>query len=124
MELREQPQRPTEPLRGAFGCEPCRCFARVTEDRDGGHVALACRTLDVVSTARCRHTACRERLRAPLVGPEPPAAGGRLVDGAPDEWVAEAEAARHVGGANEIEVQELVDRTHRRRVGQAGGGRR
>ena len=43
---------------------------------------------------------------------QPPARG--LVDRAPDERVPEAKAPRHVGAANEIEPQELVDRVHRR----------
>jgi hypothetical protein len=50
---------------------------------------------------RCR-AALRQRFRAPLVRPKPPAAGGRLVDSVPDERVSEAEASGYVGGADEI----------------------
>ncbi len=122
--LREQPQRRAEPPRGAFGREPCRCLAGLAQDGDGGDVALARRPLDVVGARRCRHSPRRERLGAPLVGPEPPAAGSGLVHRAPDERVSEAEASRHVGGANEIELQELVDCVHRRRLrGRGRGGR-
>ena len=120
--LREQPQRPTEPPRGAFGREPCGCLAGLAQDGNGGEVALARRPLDVVSARRGRRPPRRECLRAPLVRPEPPAASGRLVDGAPDERVAETEAPGHVGGTDEIELQELVDRMHPRRL-RCGGGR-
>ena len=54
--LWEQPQRPTEPARGAFGREPCCCLARIAEDGDGGDVALARRPLDVVGARRCCHS--------------------------------------------------------------------
>jgi hypothetical protein len=64
---------------------------------------------------RCR-AALRERLRAPLVRPKPPAASRRLVDSAPDERVSEAEASGYVGGTDEIKLQELVDCKHRRRL--------
>ena len=75
----------------------------------------------MVGARRRRRSPHRERFRAPLVGPEPPAARGGLVDSAPDERVSEAEASGHVGRANEIELQELVDCVHRRRL--RGGGR-
>ncbi len=66
----------------------------------------------------------RERLRAPLVGPQPPAAGAGLVHRAPDEWVPEAEAPGHVGAAHEIKLQEFVDCVRRRRLRRGGRGRR
>jgi hypothetical protein len=121
--LWEQPQRPTEPPRSALGREPCRCFAGLAEDGDGGDVTLARRLLDVVSARRRCHSLGRERLRAPLVGRKPPAAGGGFVHSAPDERVSEAEASGHVGRANEIELQEFVDCVHRRclRAGGRGG---
>ena len=81
-------------------------------------VALARRALDVMGARRRRGAPRRERLGAPLVGAQPPAAGRGLVDRAPNERMPEAEAPRHVGGANEIEPQELVDRVHRRRLGR------
>ena len=37
--------------------------------------------------------------------------------------MAEAEASRDVGGANEVEPQELVDGVHRRSLGPRGRGR-
>ena len=89
-------------------------LAGLAQDGDGADVALARRALDVVGARRRRGAARRERLGAPLVGAEPPAAGGRLVDRAPDERMPEAEAPRHVGGADEVELQELVDGVHRR----------
>ena len=71
-----------------------------------------------------RRAAHRKRLDAPLVGAQLPRARSGLVDGAPDEWVAEPEAPRHVGRADEIDVQELVDRVHRRGLGDGGCGSR
>ena len=122
--LWKQPQRSAEPARGAFGREPCCCLAGITQDGDGCDVALACRPLDVVGARRRWRPPRRERLRAPLVGPKPPAASGRLVHSAPDKRVSEAEASGHVGGANQIELQELVDRVHRRRLRCGGRGGR
>ena len=56
------------------------------------------------------------------MGAEPPAAGRAVVDGAAHERMAEAEAARHVRRAHEIEPQQLVERVER--VGLVDVGRR
>src|SRR5262249_55807559 len=120
--LREEPQRPTEPPCRAFGREACCCLAGLAQDGSGGEVALARRPLDVVSARRGRRAACRECLRAPLVRPQPPATGGRLVNSARDQRVAETETPGYVGGADEVKPQELVDCMHRRRF-RGGGGR-
>jgi hypothetical protein len=78
----------------------------------------------MVSTRhRCR-AALGERLCAPLVRPQPPAASRRLIDSAADERVSEAETSGYVGGTDEIKLQELVDCMHGRRLGCGGGGRR
>src|SRR5207244_5342742 len=53
-----------------------------------------------------------------------PAAGGRVVDGASHERVAEAEPPRDVRVANQIELQEFVDCVHRRTLRRRSGGRR
>ena len=45
-----------------------------------------------------------------LVGRHAPAGRGRLVDRAPNDRMPEPEAARHVGRADEIEPEQLVDR--------------
>jgi hypothetical protein len=78
----------------------------------------------VVGARRRANTARRERLGATLVGPEPPADSGRLVDSAPDERVPETEAAGDVGGANEVELQELVEGLDRSLLGGGRCGRR
>ncbi len=64
----------------------------------------------------------RERLRGPLVRAEPPAARSGLVDGAPDQRVAEAKTAGHVGVAHKVALEELVERVHGRRLRAARGG--
>ena len=74
--------------------------------------------------AAAERAALAQGLRAALVRAEPPAAGRRLVHGAAHERMAEAEAARHVGRAHEVEPQQLVERGDRRCVGHAGRGRR
>jgi hypothetical protein len=99
----EQPQRRLEPARGAFRCEPCRCLARLAQNGDGRHVALARGPLDMMS-ARCGHALRRKRLRAAFVGAESPAAGGGVVHRTSDERMSKAEASRHVGCANQIEL--------------------
>jgi hypothetical protein len=58
------------------------------------------------------------------VGSQSPPVGRGLVDRAADERVPEAEASGHLGGAKEIELQELVDGVHRRRLGRSGRRRR
>jgi hypothetical protein len=65
----------------------------------------------------------RERLGAPLVRAESPAAGGGLVDRAAHEWVPKAEASRHVRCAKEIELQQLVHRLHHGSLRQLCCGR-
>ncbi len=66
-----------------------------------------------------RRPARRERLGAALVRAEAPAAGRGLVDRAAHERVPEAEAPGHVGGADEIELQQLVDCVHHAGLGQS-----
>ena len=95
----------SEPGRGAGGRALCDGVAGLTESRDGGRVPLPRRALDVVRALRRGCTAGGERLGAALVGAQPPAAGRRLVDRAPDERVPEAKAARHLGLANEVELR-------------------
>ncbi len=107
---------------GAFGREPCRGLAGLTQDGDSCDVALVRRPFDVVGARRRRRSPHLERFRAPLVGPEPPAARGGLVDSTPDERMAEAEASGHVGRSNEIDVQELVEGVHRLGLGYADCG--
>jgi hypothetical protein len=66
----------------------------------------------MMGARRSRRAARRQRLRAPLVGTELPAAGRGLVDGAPNERVAESETPGHVGRQNEIGLEEDVQRVH------------
>jgi hypothetical protein len=65
--LWQQVQRPTEPPSSNFGCEPCRRFAGLAQDRNGTDVALARGALDVVRSRRRGRTSFGERLSAPLV---------------------------------------------------------
>ena len=58
----------------------------------------------------------RERRRGPLVRAEPPAAGRGLVDRPADQRMAEAEAPRDVGGADQVEREQIVERVDRRRL--------
>ena len=72
-----------------------------------------------------RCTAGGERLGAALVRAQSPTAGRRLVDRPSNERVPEAEAAGHLGLANEVEPQQLVEGLERRRLGdRRGGGRK
>src|SRR2546423_14792617 len=75
----------------------------------------------MVGNRRGEGAAPGEGLGAALVRAEPPAAGHRLVDSAADEWMAEAEAARNVRLADEIQAQQLVESVDRRRLVGAGG---
>ena len=68
------------------------------------------RLLDVVGALGRVGAARRQRLGRPRVGGEPPAAAHRLVHRAAHERVAEDEAARHLGGPDQIEVEQVVER--------------
>ena len=103
--LGQQPQRVAEPARSALRCEPRGAGARLPQERDSVGVPFACGALDVVRSSRCACSARRERVAAPLVRVESPTRGRRLVDRAADERMPEAEAPRHVGGSNEVELQ-------------------
>jgi hypothetical protein len=94
---------PRRPLCGACRCERCGCLAGLAQNGDCAEVSFARAALDVVSARRRARSARGERFGAALVCAEPPGAGRGLVDGAPDERVPEAEASRHLGGANEID---------------------
>ena len=113
---REQPERSRVPARSARGRALRGRVARLAERRDCREVAVASGALDVMGTCRRGGAALVERLRAALVRAQPPAAGRRLVHGAPDQRVAEAEAPRHVGLAHEVEAQQLVERSERGRI--------
>ena len=60
-----------------------------------------------------------ERVGAALVRAEAPAGRRRLVDRPPNERMPEAKAAWHLGLANEVEPQQLVEGLERRRLGTA-----
>ena len=60
---------------------------------------------------------------AALVGAQPPAGRRGVVDRAANERMPETEAPGHVGRAQEIEPQQLVDRRHTVRLGKSGRGR-
>ena len=87
-------------------------LARFAEDGDRGGVALAAARSTWWARADAAHRG-PPALGAAVVGAEQPAAGGRLVDRAADERVAEAEPPRDVGGADEVAAQQLVERVQR-----------
>ena len=101
----------------------CHGVAGLAESRDGGRVPPPRGTLDMMRALDGGCTAGAERLGAPLVRAQSPAAGRRLVDRPPDERMPEAKAARHLGLPNEVELQQLVQGLeHRRLGGRCGGG--
>ncbi len=119
----EQPQGGREPPRRS-GRRARRGFlAGFAQDRDGVGVAAAGGALEMVRP-RCRRRAARgECVDAASMGAEAPASGRGLVHRPADERVAEAEAARDVGGANEVAAQELVERVDGRRLVDVRRGR-
>ncbi len=121
--LRQEAQGVCEPVRGTCGRQPDGLRARLAKHGRGADVAFARRALDVMGAGRRCSTPRRERLGATFVSHEPPAAGGGLVDRPTDERMSKAEAPGHAGRAQEIELQELVDRLHHRRFGHPGRGR-
>ena len=115
-------QRGAEPAGGAGGGAQQRRHPGLREHGDRLRVALARGELDVVRPRRRRRAARGEALRRARVRAEQPAAGRALVDRAADERVPEAEAPRDVGGADEADVEQLVERVHRGRLLDAGRG--
>ena len=118
----QEPERVSEPGRGAGGRALRHGVAGFTQSRDGGRVTLPRGTLDMMRALYRGCTAGGERLGAPLVRAQSPAAGRRLVDRPADERMPEAKAARHLGLSNEVELQQLVQRLERRRLGGRRGG--
>ena len=117
---REQAERFAIPVRGAGRREPDGFVSGRAQDGRGVDVALARRALDMMGAGRCRGASICERVGAALVSAQPPTACSCLVDGGPHERVPEAETPWHVGGAEKIESQELVDGLHHRPLGQLG----
>ncbi len=122
--LREQPERRGEAVRGGRGSAGRGVAAGLDQDRDGLAVAGLGAALEVVGARGERAAAGFEGgCRAAVCG-DPPAVGGGLVDREPDQRVAEAVAARGVGGGEEGAGDELVERGQRLVLGEAGGGDR
>ena len=119
----QEPERVSKPGCGARGRALCHGVTRLTQSRDGGRVALPRRALDMMRTLHRGCAAGGERLGASLVRAQSPTAGRRLVDRPSNERMPEAKAARHLGLANEVELQQLVQRLERRRLGSRRGGR-
>ena len=109
--VRQQPERRTEPLRGALRREPRdRVDAGFTEDGHRGGVRRARRGVRGDGRAPpAGRRGARRRKRGPHIarGPPPPARGRVLVCRAPEERVAEPEAPRDVGGADQVETNQL-----------------
>ena len=120
---RQQAQGFREPVRGARRRQPDGFLAGLAQHGDCARVALARRALDVMGAGRSCGPPRRERLGAALVGAQSPAAGRRLVDRATNERMPKTEASGHVGCANQIEFQQLVDRLHHGGLRHLGRGR-
>ncbi len=74
--------------------------------------------------ARCRRRAAAgERLGTSLVRADAPAARRGVVDRSAHEWVPEAEAARNIGGPDEIASQQLIERLDCGHLGHPRRGR-
>ena len=120
----QEPERLAKPRRGARWNAQGGGLPRLAQSGDGGRVALARRTFDVMRALRRGGTARGERLGASLVSAQSPTARRRLVDRPPDQRVPKAKAAGDVGLADEVESQQLVQRVERRGLGNRRGGRR
>ena len=119
----EEVQRRPEPAGRPGGCARRQRLAGLPQHGDGAPVARPRGLRDVVRAPGRRCPARAESVGDAFVRSEPPSAGGGLVDGAADERVAEAEAARYRRGSDEVAPQQLVQRGGHRRLGQVRGGR-
>ena len=107
--LRQQAERVAEPARGALRAQPDRGLARLAQDRDGVRVPFRAERSTWCARAAAGRRAPRARRRSARAR-RVASRRCRLVDRAANEWMAEAEAPRHVGGSNEAELQQLVER--------------
>ena len=78
----------------------------------------------MVRAHRRRRAASLERLRAAPMSRDPAPDRGRLVYRAPHQRMAEAEPARHAGRANQVAIDQLVERVQRVRLRHVGRGSR
>jgi hypothetical protein len=107
-------------VRGACRRKADGLVAGLAQDGDGGGVTLARRALDVMGARRGRGPTCCERLGAPFVGAQSPAAGRGFVDRAANKRMPKAEAPGHVRRAKKIASQQFVDRLHHGRLRHSG----
>src|SRR5918996_2124357 len=118
----QEPERVSKPGRGARGRARCHGVAGLTESRDGPGVAVSRGRLNMMGALYGGGTARGERLGAALVRAQSPTAGRRLIDRPSNERMPEAKAARYLGLANEVELQQLVQGLECRRLGGRRGG--
>ena len=122
--LGQQPQRGGVPAGGRGRRARGGGRARAEQHADRLGVARLRAALQVVSPSDQRSSLLLQRLRRAGVGAQAPALGGRVVDGAPHERMAEAVAARDVGRRQQRGAEQDVEGRERRRLLQAGGGDR
>ena len=78
----------------------------------------------MVGSRRYRSAAAGKRVGAPLVGAEAPTRRDRLVDGAANEGMPEAEPSRYLSRAHDVSCQQLVERHEHIRFVSLRGRRR
>ena len=121
--LGQQPQRGLIPARGERGGAARARSGRLHEHRDRAAVALLGRSLDVRGLRLSGCLLGREHRRDPPVGTGSPAAGGELVDGRADDWVAKGELPADGGRVDELGLEQLIgeiQRLARTEAGRAG----
>ena len=120
--LRQQAQRAGEPARRrrrrALGGLP----AGLGERGHGGRVADLGGGVDVLGASQGAGATVSEGLGDPLVGTDAPGGRRGLIDGAPDDRMAEAEAPGHAGRPDQVGAEQLVDGLHRLRLADVGRG--
>jgi hypothetical protein len=94
--------------------------ARLAQHPGRLEVAAPRRVLHVMRAFRGRRAARREGVGRGLVRGEPPPRLRSLVDRLPHDPMAEGEAPRDLGGANQLAVHQPVERRQDLRLGHAG----
>ena len=103
--------------------QPVRCttwrpagsrLSCLAQARDPCGIALTRRELHMAGTCRRRGAAAFERCSASLVSADPPSARARFVDRSPDERMTEPKSSRDIRAANQLELQQLVERGEHR----------
>ena len=117
--VRQEPERDLQPARGDRRGAVRQRRRGVAQDGAGVRVSSPRGELHVVRALGDRRATCGERLRAALVRTQAPRSRGGFVEGSLHDGMPEPEPPRVAGPVDEVEADQLVHGSQRRRLGHA-----